>query len=209
MPLWILLQGIEDLVKVKMKKIVLATGNKDKIKEINDLLTGTNIEAIPVSDVFNPEETGTTFEENAYIKAFEAAKIHKIPALADDSGLVVDALNGAPGIYSSRYAQDTASRIKRVLDEMKDVPYEKRTARFVCSMVVVDPEGNILKSCTGKCEGKIITELRGEQGFGYDPIFFIPELNRTMAELTMEEKNRISHRSNALRCILDWIRTCQ
>jgi len=188
-----------------MKKLVLATKNKNKVAEINDILKTLDIQVVELKGEFNPDESGSTFLENAYIKAYEAAKLTGMPALADDSGLVIDALGGRPGIYSARYADHTQKRNEKVLKELKEVPSDKRTARFVCAMVVVDPSGKTLHSCEGICEGIIINEYRGTNGFGYDPIFFMPELNKTMAELTLDEKNNYSHRSKALKCIIEWL----
>jgi XTP/dITP diphosphohydrolase len=196
----------EDLEKIKsMFQLVIATGNKNKVIEIKSLLDKSNVQIVEIQGEFDPEETGNTFEENAYIKAYEAAKMMNLPALADDSGLVVDALNGMPGIYSARYAENTELRIQRVLNELKDFEPNKRTARFVCSMVIVNPAGEVLFSGTGTCEGLIIGQKIGLNGFGYDPIFFIPELNKTMAELSLEEKNIYSHRGKALKSVINWL----
>lgn len=189
-----------------MKKLVIATGNKNKVKEIKSKLEENNIkvELITVDQPFNPEETGVKFSQNAYIKAYAAAKKMNMPAIGDDSGLCIDALAGEPGIYSARYADTNEERIQKVLDELKDVPREKRTAHFVSALAVVDPAGETLYSCEGKCEGIILDELKGNNGFGYDPIFYIPELAKTMAELDMKEKNRVSHRSDALNQFIEW-----
>lgn len=188
-----------------LNKLVFATKNKNKLAEVSDILKTTKIEIFGVEGEFNPAETGETFEENAYIKAHEAAKITNMPAFGDDSGLVVDALDGRPGVYSSRYAENDKKRIAKLLDELKDVPQEKRTARFICAIVLVNPDGEILYSCQGVCEGLIIKSPSGDNGFGYDPIFFIPEKNATMAELTMDEKNTASHRGKALKKIIEWL----
>jgi XTP/dITP diphosphohydrolase len=189
-----------------MKKLVLATGNKKKIEEIQAKIQSLNLELeiIQVNQPFDPEETGKTFAENAYIKAYEAAKLMQLPALADDSGLCVDALNGNPGIYSSRYAETDIKRIEKLLNELSTVPFEKRTAKFVCALALVSPNGELLFSDEGKCEGFITDEIKGKQGFGYDPIFYLPALDKTMAELSMDEKNKLSHRSNALNKFFDW-----
>ena len=199
----------EDLAEIKMtynfKKIVLATKNKNKKIEIEDLLKETGVNAIELQGEFNPEESGKTFLENACIKAYAAAKIMNLPALGDDSGLEIDALDGLPGIYSARYAENDQKRIEKVLNELKDIKPENRTARFVCSMVIASPNGEILYSCTEKCEGYIIDTPAGKNGFGYDPIFYIPELKATMAELSLEDKNKISHRAKALKCIIKWL----
>jgi XTP/dITP diphosphohydrolase len=190
-----------------MKKIVLATSNSKKIIEMENLLKNTGIVVEKVSNDFNPDETGSTFEENAYIKAYEAAKITKLPSLADDSGLVVDALNGEPGIFSSRYESTDEKRINKILKNLSNVPnVEKRTARFVCAMALVAPNGEILFKNKGICEGAITAEPCGNGGFGYDPIFYIHENKKTMAELTLEEKNNISHRSKALKIMIEWIK---
>ncbi|MDD3014130.1 MAG: RdgB/HAM1 family non-canonical purine NTP pyrophosphatase [Candidatus Gastranaerophilales bacterium] len=190
-----------------MKKLVLATKNKDKIIEINNLLKNTAIQLTEVQGDFNPVESGNSFEENAYIKAYEAAKQSGLPSLADDSGLVIDALGGMPGIHSARYAENTQKRIDRVLQELKNVKPEKRTARFICCMVIVTPSGETLHSCTGICEGIILEEQKGVYGFGYDPIFLLPKFNKTMAELTLEQKNNYSHRSKALKCMIEWLKS--
>lgn len=196
----------EDLAEIKVtykfKKIVLATKNKNKQIEIENLLKETGINVIEPQGEFDPEETGKTFLENACIKAYAAAKRMNLPALGDDSGLEIDALGGLPGIYSARYAENDQKRIEKVLSELKDIKPENRTARFVCSMVIASPDGEILYSCTEKCEGLIIAAPMGENGFGYDPIFYIPELKSTMAELSLEDKNKISHRAKALTCII-------
>lgn len=189
----------------KMNKLIFATKNKNKLAEVAHDLKSAGISICGVDGDFDPEETGETFKENAYIKAYEAAKIMNMPAFGDDSGLVVDALDGRPGVYSARYAENDQKRIERLLEELKDIPQEKRTARFVCAMVVVNPEGETLFSCQGTCEGLIINYSKGTNGFGYDPIFFIPEKNATMAELNMNEKNTVSHRGKALKKIIEWL----
>ena len=189
----------------KINKLVFATKNKNKLAEVINILKNTGVSICGVEGESDPEETGITFKENAYIKAYEAAKIMDMSAFGDDSGLVVDALDGRPGVYSSRYAENDQKRIEKLLEELKDVPHEKRTARFICSMVVVNPEGETLFACQGICEGLIIDSSKGTNGFGYDPIFFIPEKNATMAELTMDEKNTVSHRGKALKKIIEWL----
>lgn len=189
----------------RINKLVFATKNKNKLAEVSEILKGTGVSICGVEGGFDPEETGETFEENAYIKAYEVAKIMNMPAFGDDSGLVVDALGGRPGVFSSRYAENDRKRIAKILEELKGVPDEKRTARFECAIAFVSPNGETLFSCKGTCEGKIIDTPRGENGFGYDPIFFIPEKNATMAELTMDEKNTVSHRGKALKKIIEWL----
>jgi len=191
-----------------MNKLVLATGNLGKVKELSDMLNSLNIEVVPQSEFNVPEvaETGTTFVENAIIKARHAAKITGLPVIADDSGLEVDALNGAPGIYSARFAGTDASdkdNLLKLLSELKDVPEEKRTARFWCVLVLMrhadDPTPLI---CQGFWEGKITTEPSGENGFGYDPVFYVPEKNTTSAQLDKATKNTLSHRGKALKQLL-------
>ena len=192
-----------------MLKIALGTSNPHKLEEINDMLKEIHpdsIEFVLVNDNFNPEENGKTFEENSYIKAAEVAKIMKIPALADDTGLCVDALDGRPGLYSARYAPDQKSKIAKLLEEMKNIPQNKRSAHFICTMTLVAPDGTKLHTQTGKIEGYIDTKPSGEHGFGYDPLFFIPDLNKTMADMTLKEKNTLSHRARALRPMVEWIK---
>ncbi len=192
-----------------MLKIALGTSNPHKLEEINDMLKEIHpdsIEFVLVEGDFDPVENGTTFEENSYIKAAEAAKIMGIPALADDTGLCVDALGGRPGLYSARYAPDQKSKIAKLLEEMKDVEKDKRSAHFVCTMTLVEPDGTKLHTQIGKIEGFIDTKPSGTHGFGYDPLFFIPELNKTMADMTMKEKNTLSHRARALKPMVEWIK---
>lgn len=187
-----------------MKKVVLATGNKGKVKELSELLADMDINIIPQSDFQVPEvaETGTTFVENAIIKARHAAKITGLPAIADDSGLEVDFLQGAPGIYSSRFAgtqcDDNDNNIK-LLAKLNGVPEHQRTARFQCVLVYMrhelDPTPVI---CQGTWEGRITTERHGEHGFGYDPLFWLDDKQMTSAQLPRELKNILSHRAQAL-----------
>ena len=191
-----------------MKQIVLATGNMGKVREINELLAGHDMEVVPQSAfaVSEAEETGLTFVENALIKARNAALHTGLPAIADDSGLEVDALLGAPGIYSSRYAGVGASdrdNLEKLLAELADLPDERRTARFQCLMVRLrhaqDPTPLI---CQGTWEGRILFAPRGDNGFGYDPVFYVPTHDCSSAELPPEVKNRLSHRGQALRKLL-------
>ncbi len=181
-----------------MSNIVLASANPHKLLEINAIAKKYDICFDLVDGDFNPDETGVTFEENSYIKAYEAAKITGKIAFADDTGLCVDKLNGAPGIYSARYAPTPKEKIDKILCELTDVPQNERTAHFICSIVAVNPQGELLHKTEGIIKGLITLEPKGSQGFGYDPIFFIPEPNKTMAELTDDEKNTISHRALAL-----------
>lgn len=189
------------------KRIVFATGNEHKMIEIRQILENLGMPVISMKEVgVDPEiiEDGTTFEENALIKAREVAKL--LPndiVLADDSGLEVDALNKEPGIYSARYAgENTSYEIKNqlILDRVKDVPEEKRTARFACAVAAVFPDGTE-KIVRENMEGRIAYESAGVNGFGYDPIFYLPEYGCTSAELSPEDKNAISHRGKALRAM--------
>lgn len=184
-------------------QIVLASSNEHKVKEINEIANGHGIEFILPSGKFDPIENGKTFEENSYIKAYVAWEISKTWALADDSGLCVDALDGRPGIYSARYADTTEKRIERVLAEMADV--NNRTAHFECAMTLINPEGKVAFTCKGICEGSIVAKKRGVNGFGYDPIFLLKNSNQTIAELSDEAKNKISHRSKALNQVLKFL----
>jgi len=204
----------EDLDVISMNKqavkLVLATNNKNKVVEINDLVKSLNIEVLGIKDIvkdFDVEENGKTFMENARIKAVTAAKASGCYAFGDDSGLAVDALNGAPGIYSSRYEETDEKRINRILNELKDIPQDKRPARFICAVALASPDGKILFECEGKCEGIIAEKPKGNKGFGYDPIFYINEKNATMAELSLEDKNTISHRSKAVKKLIDWLKS--
>lgn len=189
-----------------MLKIVLATQNEHKMFEMNLIAQPFNIEfVLPNTDKFNPEETGETFYENAYIKALEASKVSEGTLfLADDSGLCVDFLDGAPGIKSARYADSTENRITKLLDALKDA--KDRSAKFVCALVLVDKKGNVLHSSEGVCKGKIDFEKKGINGFGYDPVFIVDKLNRTMAQLSEDEKNLYSHRGRALLDMLIWLK---
>ena len=187
-----------------MRRIVLATNNSGKVREFNAVLAGFDLEILPQSAFGVPEveEAGHTFVENALLKARNAAVHTGLPALADDSGLVVDALGGAPGIRSARYAgpgADDRANIVKLLAELGGVPTERRTARFICVLALLhhpaDPTPLI---CQASWEGVILTEPRGANGFGYDPVFFVPGEQRTAAELELAVKNRLSHRGQAL-----------
>lgn len=185
-------------------KIVLATGNLGKVKELSELLSSLNIEVLPQSQFNVPDvpETGTTFIENAIIKARHAAKLTGLPAIADDSGLEVDALQGAPGIYSARYAGENANdndNMNKLLADLVNVADDKKSARFHCVLVFMKHENDPTPLiCHGVWEGNIISEKIGEQGFGYDPIFWDSAHNMTSAQLPREIKNTLSHRSKAL-----------
>ena len=194
-----------------MKQIVLASTNQGKVREVAMMVQDMGIEIIPLSETAfqgEIEENGTTFEENAIIKATQVAKTLGVPALADDSGLEIDYLNKEPGIYSARYlGHDTpyAIKNKQILEKLKDVPEEQRTARFVCAMALVLPDGTT-KTTQATMEGRIGYEIKGENGFGYDPIFYLPEFGKSSAEISPEQKNEISHRGKALRLMKDKIK---
>ena len=188
-----------------IKKIVLATGNPGKLQELRALLVDTGIELISQAEFgARPiEETGCGFRDNALLKARHAARISRLPAIADDSGLEVDALDGAPGVYSARYAGEGASdaaNLEKLLIELRQVPAAKRTARFRCIVAFVRDAGDPAPIiCEAVWDGRILEEPRGRNGFGYDPVFWAPELNRSAAELAPPDKNRLSHRGQALR----------
>lgn len=181
-----------------MLKIVLATSNPNKVKEINAISKDYDVEFVMPPDDFDPIEDAQTFEENALLKAQEAYKLTGMPSFGDDSGLCVDALDGGPGIYSARYADTPKGRIEKLLDKLKDVPDGKRGAKFVCAIALVGKNGETLFLDRGECHGKIGFEAKGQNGFGYDPVFMVNGKNLTMAELSEEEKNKISHRGVAL-----------
>ncbi len=193
-----------------MKKIIFATGNAGKLREIKAILADLDYEVLSMKEAgINVEiiEDGKTFEENAFIKARAVSKASGCLALADDSGLEVDALDGEPGIYSARYmGEDTSYDIKNmnIIERLEGVPDEKRTARFVCAMAAVFPDGTE-KSFVRTMEGRIGYKIAGENGFGYDPIFFLPEYGKTSAEISPEEKNAISHRGKALRALAEYL----
>lgn len=189
----------------KTIKIVFATGNPHKLHEINEISKGSGIEFVLPPDNFDPDETGLTFEENSYIKAKEAARLSGSISLADDSGLCVDALNGEPGIYSARYAETPQARIDKLLANLTDVG--NRKAKFVCAMTLVDESGNILDKEIGECHGQIAQKQSGVNGFGYDPIFLVDGYGITMADMSEELKNVVSHRSSALNKIISYIKT--
>lgn len=191
--------------------IILATNNKSKVKEISEMMSGSDITFESLADAginVEVEETGTTFEENALLKAREICKLSGKPTISDDSGLEIDALDGAPGIYSSRFmGEDTSYDIKNnaLIEKLENVADPDRTARFRCCMALVLPDGREFVT-EGAMEGIIAREPKGINGFGYDPILFIPEYNRTSAELSSEEKNNISHRGEALHKMIEVIK---
>lgn len=189
-------------------KLVLATHNQGKIREFSQMAAAHGIELLPIPEELDPEETGLTFMENALIKARAAAKATGLPAVADDSGLVVEALDGRPGILSARYCEGSdADRRLKILEEMVSVPAGKRQAAFVCAMALGLPDGSILKTTEDRWRGSIGYDCRGENGFGYDPIFQLDGRVETSAMITNEEKNTLSHRGKAWRNILDFIRS--
>ena len=184
-------------------RLIIATGNEDKVREIDEILEGTGFEAISMKQAgFNPDivEDGTTFEENAIIKAKAICEMTGEIALADDSGLEVDYLDGAPGVYSSRFlGEDTPYEIKNdyIIEKLKDAKGKERSARFACAMAMVFPDGDV-ETCYGTIEGLIGYEQKGTNGFGYDPIVYVPEYEMTTGEMTPQLKNSISHRGKAL-----------
>ncbi len=190
-------------------KIVAATNNKHKVRELTALFESQDTELVTLKEInFTDEiiENGSTFLENARIKAMTVHKATGLPCIADDSGLCVDALDGEPGIYSARYASDNDENSddlknnEKLLSKLDQVPENERTARFVSALCFIDADGTEV-SAIGKCEGIITREARGEGGFGYDPLFFFPGFGKTFGELTAEEKNEVSHRANAVKIL--------
>ena len=187
-----------------MPKLLLASGNKAKLQELVSLLQDLPYRLVTPSEIgisANVEEVGNSLEENARLKAVTFAARSQLLTLADDSGLEVDALNGEPGVLSARYAGENASDIERInhlLKRLKGIPQEKRQAKFRCLIAIATPDGQV-RLCSGECYGFITLEPRGKQGFGYDPIFYLPQLGKTMAELPPEIKNQVSHRGQAAR----------
>jgi len=190
-------------------KVVLASKNKHKLVEISKITEKFGMELVLQSELgvdIDVEETGTTFEENSFIKAEAVMKATGLPALADDSGIAVDALNGEPGIYSARYGFDESlddwGRLLLLLKNTEHVPDGQRQAQFVCVITMVTPEGKTIQA-RGEIHGELLREARGENGFGYDPIFYYPPFGKSTAEMDPEEKNAVSHRGNALRVFYD------
>ena len=185
-----------------MPKLLLATSNPGKIREYRFLLDSLGYQITTLAEEGIAKavvESGSNYEQNARLKALTYAKLSQLTALADDSGLEVDALNGEPGIKSARFAGKSATdadKVNLVLAKLKDTPWEKRSACFKCVIAIASPGGNV-KLCYGECHGMIASDAKGENGFGYDPIFFFPEMGKTMAELPFEIKNQISHRAQA------------
>ena len=188
-----------------MMKVVLASKNAHKLKEISKITEKFDMELVLESQVgvdIDVEETGSTFEENSFIKAEAVMKATGLPALADDSGIAVDALNGVPGIYSARYGFDPSlddwGRLELLLKNTEQVPDGSRQAQFVCVITLVTPEGQVIQA-RGEAHGELLRQPAGEGGFGYDPIFYYPPLGKSFAELSPEEKNQVSHRAQALK----------
>lgn len=191
-----------------MKELVFATSNQNKILEVQTKINAEKfpIKIIPVPQPFDPVEDGETFLENAYIKAFAAAKKTGRIAFADDTGLCVEALNGRPGLYSARYAPTGEEKVRKMLKEMEPFKtLEERRAYFTCAIVLVKPNGETIFSCQSKFEGFIDFTPKGTHGFGYDPIFYVKALNKNLAELSTEEKNLVSHRALALKEFMTWL----
>ena len=190
-------------------KIVLASKNPHKLVEISKITEKFGFQLVLQSELgvdIDVEETGTTFEENSYQKAWAVMKATGLPALADDSGIAVDALNGAPGVYSARYGGDPSlsdwDRLELLLKNTEEVPDGQRQAQFVCVITLVTPEGQTIQA-RGEIHGELLREPRGENGFGYDPIFYYPPFGKTTAEISAEEKHAVSHRGKALRVFYD------
>ena len=187
-------------------QITLGTGNEHKVFEINEIVKEQGYKKIvfkAVEGYFHPIENGSTFEENSLIKAKEGARLSGMLTLADDSGLCIEALNGAPGLYSARYAGTQDEKIARILKELDG--QENRKAKFVCCMTLVDKDGNTIHTTKGECHGQIIKERKGSNGFGYDPIFMPDGYDITLAEMSEDGKNKISHRGKALTQMLKFI----
>lgn len=191
-------------------KILMATHNQGKVKELQVLLENLPVQMLTLQDypeLLEIEEKGTTFKENAIQKAQAAAEFSGLLTLADDSGLEVDALEGQPGVYSARFAgepcHDQRNNLK-LLQLLQTVTPDQRTARFRCVMALVTPQGQIYTT-EGRCEGVILQHSRGKGGFGYDPLFYLPEFGKTMAELTLAEKNKVSHRAQALQAMVPYL----
>ncbi len=186
-------------------KVVLASKNKHKLEEISQITRKFGMELVLESDLgvdIDVEETGSTFEENSFLKADAVMKATGLPALADDSGIAVDALNGEPGIYSARYGFDESlddwGRLQLLLKNTEQVPDDRRQAKFVCVITMVTPDGQTIQA-RGEVHGMLLRAPAGQGGFGYDPIFYYPPLGKSLAEVTAEEKNQVSHRANALK----------
>ena len=194
-----------------MKKIVAASNNKNKIFEIKSILSDSGFDSLSLEDagiLINPEETSSSFEGNALIKARATASLTEFMVIADDSGLEVDCLDGAPGVYSARFAGENSSdddNNQYLIKKLKNLKLENYPARFICVIALIDETGNE-KTFKGSCEGQIILEAMGDNGFGYDPYFFIPKFKKTMAQLNESQKNSISHRGKALELLKTYLK---
>ncbi len=193
-----------------MFKILAATTNQGKIREIKEILSDFEIVSLKDAGInIDVEENGKTFSENAYIKAYEISKLTTLPVLADDSGLEIEALGGRPGVYSARYAGEDAPysvKIAKLAEELKDVPKDMRFAQFACAMCLILPNGKKIEAQGVSCKGIILETPRGENGFGYDPVFYSIDYKKTFAEMSMEEKNAVSHRKAALVALLNKVK---
>lgn len=183
-----------------MKKLIVATSNPGKLQEMQDYLKGLDWQLQLKPDSLEIEETGTTFLENACLKASQVAQVLGKWAIADDSGLAVEALQGAPGLYSARYGKTNQERIERLLKELGDT--KDRKAKFICAIAVASPDGSIILKTEGICDGEILDAPRGVGGFGYDPVFYVPSQQQTFAEMPLELKQKISHRGQAFEKLL-------
>lgn len=193
-------------------KLVLASNNAHKLEELRAILSQLDLQVVSQKELgisVEPDETGTTFEENSYIKAKTVMELCGLPTIADDSGLMVDALDGAPGVYSARFGGEACcsdrDRLEYLLQRLSGVPENARGAKFVSVITMLTPDGKKVVA-RGECPGRILTEAHGENGFGYDPVFYVPEAGCTFAELPPQEKNRISHRARALAAFAEQIR---
>jgi len=191
-------------------QLLIATGNSGKVREYAELLSGISFELVSLKDLgitHEVDETGETFEENAWLKASEYAALSGLLTLADDSGLEVDALGGDPGVRSARYGGDACQgdedRVSLLLKNLEDVPWDKRTARFRCAIAVVESGGTAVTQAKGSVDGMIQYSPQGNDGFGYDPVFFIPSHYRTLAQISLAEKNQLSHRGNAAKIVVE------
>lgn len=194
----------------KLTKILAATTNQGKIREIKEILKDYEIISLKDAGIdVDVEENGKTFKENAYIKSFEISKLTDLPVLADDSGLEIEALDGRPGVFSARYAGEDSPysvKIAKLAEELKDVPKDKRFAQFKCAMCLILPDGKKIEAEGVSCKGIILESPRGENGFGYDPVFYSIDYKKTFSEMSMQEKNSVSHRKAALVALLNKIK---
>lgn len=193
-------------------KLILASNNAHKLEELRAILSTLGMDVISQREAgitVEPDENGATFEENSYIKAKSIMDVCGLPTIADDSGLMVDALGGEPGVHSARYGGECCKsdreRLELLLDNLKDTPDAARGAKFVCVITMLTPDGGCVRA-RGECHGTILRAPQGENGFGYDPVFYVPEKGCSFAQLPAEEKNRISHRANALKIFAERIR---